>query len=210
MAKLSKHHSNLNVLTRWGLRNLLTLLWHWWQRRCATTKRVQKSLEFTGTCGFGLLWMSSSNHYNCEWHTRYSQYRSHRNDGNTQDQSQILHVFIGNYQLITTFCHHQLFFPFSCWLIHWFVTRNSIKLKVSVINYWSIFLWTTLRSNLTKLPASIERMVNSFVLCPIQRLGVYSYGIPEQTLCLFYWFWITKTETDDIHTHIGLLMAILL
>ena len=173
--------------------------------------------------------MSSSNQYNCEWHTRYSQYISHRNDGNTQDQSQILHVFIGNYQLITTFCHYQLFFPFSCWLIHfcmdayrqstlnwlgfadwWFITRNSIKLKVSVINYWSIFLWTTLRSNLTKLPASIERMVSSFVLCPIQRLEVYNYGISDRTLCLFYWFWITKTETDDIHTHIGLLMAILL
>ena len=130
--------------------------------------------------------------------------------------------------MITTFCHYQLFFPFSCWLIHfcmdayrqstlgwlgfadwWFITRNSIKLKVSVINNWSIFLWTTLRSNLTKLPASIERMVSSFVLCPIQRLEVYYYGISDHTLCLFNWFWITKTETDDIHTHIGLLMAIL-
>ena len=68
---------------------------------------------------------------------------------------------------------------------------------MSVINYWSIFLWTTLRSNLTKSPASIQRMVSSFVLCPIQRLEVYNYGISDRTLSLFYRFWFTKTETDS-------------
>ena len=108
------------------------------------------------------------------------------------------------------FGHYQLFFPISCWSIQfcintyrqstlgwlglagwWFITLNSIKLKVSVINNWSILLWTTLRSNSTKLPASIERMVSSFVLCPNQRLEVYNYGSSDRTLCLFYWFWIT-------------------
>ena len=66
MVKLSKHQSNLNVLTRWGLRNIWTVLWHWWHRQCATTKWVQKSFEFTDPYEFRLLWISSSNHCNCD------------------------------------------------------------------------------------------------------------------------------------------------
>ena len=133
MVKFSKHKSNLNVLTRWGLRNLLTLLWHWWHRQCATAKWVPKSLEFTDTYGFRLLWISSSNHCNCD--SLSGLFRSdsvvtnrktfgtvnnysHCKQCSTQNQTQILHVFIGYHQLITAFWHYQLFFPFSCWLIH--------------------------------------------------------------------------------------------
>ena len=65
MVKLSKHQSDLNVLTQQGLRNLLTLLWHWWHRQCATTRWVQKEpwiYELMSV--FRLLLMSSSNHCN--------------------------------------------------------------------------------------------------------------------------------------------------
>ena len=66
MVKLSKHHSNLNILNWWGLRNLLTLLWRLWHKKCATIRWVQKRLEFMDTYEFRLLWISSSNHCDCD------------------------------------------------------------------------------------------------------------------------------------------------
>ena len=86
-------------------------------------------------------------------------YNSHCRQNSTQNQRKILHVFIGNFWNLTTFWHTCIsclslsyvgkfifqyidtnangqstlrWLGFTDW---WFITQNSIKLKVSFINY---------------------------------------------------------------------------
>ena len=65
MAKLSKHQSNLNDLTWWGLRNLLTLLWHD-TGSALLPNGYKRALNLRDTYEFRLLWISSSNHCDCD------------------------------------------------------------------------------------------------------------------------------------------------
>ena len=158
MVKLSKHKSNLNVLTRGDLRTFLTLLWHWWHRQCIPSNWHKEAWSYGHVvlgfcrchspimmmlilrCKIVSLWFRSIlvTHFiptilQPPQAVQYSKLKP-------------------NSSCVTTFWHYQLFFPISCWSIHfcmdtysqstlgwlgfadwWFITQNSIKLKVSVI-----------------------------------------------------------------------------